>query len=82
MAKKLGEVTHWYDKLGVAVLKLTANLNKGDAIKVVRGDAEFEDTVSSMQVDHEDVESAKKGDEVALKLSQKAKQGSEIYLSE
>ena len=80
MAEKLvGKITHWYDKLGVAVVDLKAPLKAGDIIKVRKGEEEFEDSVVSMQIDHKEVSSAKKGDEVAIKLAQKAKEGAEIY---
>lgn len=77
--KQIGTVTHWYDKLSVAVVKLTGKLAKGEQIKVKKGDDEFEDTVSSIQIDHKDVASAKKGDEAAIKLSQKAREGAGIF---
>ncbi len=80
MAKKIGTVTHWYDKIGVAVVKLTGPLSKGDKIKVKKGDEEFEDTVSSLQIDHKDVDSAKKGADAAIKISHKAKEGAEVFL--
>ncbi|MBI5222005.1 MAG: hypothetical protein HY980_00710 [Candidatus Magasanikbacteria bacterium] len=79
MAKAIGKVIHWYDKIGVAVIKLASGLKKGDVIKVKKGDVEFDEAVSSMQIDHADVVSAKKGDEVAVKLSQKAKDDAEVY---
>lgn len=80
MAKKpVGKVVHWYDKLSVAVLNLNGALKVGDAIQIKRGDEEFEETIESMQVDHKSVSSAKKGDEVAIKLSQRAKEGAEIF---
>ena len=80
MAKQIGSVTHWYDKIGVAVVKLTGKLSKGDKIKVKKGDEEFEDAIASLQIDHKDVTSAKKGDDAAIKLSQRAKEGSEVHL--
>ncbi|OGF61937.1 hypothetical protein A2926_00435 [Candidatus Giovannonibacteria bacterium RIFCSPLOWO2_01_FULL_44_40] len=79
MEKEVGKITHWYDKIGVAVLDLSATLKAGDRVKVKKGEEEFEETISSMQVDHKEVSSAKKGDEVAVKLSQKAKEGAVIY---
>jgi len=72
---KVGTITHWYDKISVAVVKLTGVLKKGDRIKVEKGDEEFEDTVTSLQINHTDVDSAKSGDDAAIKLSQKAKEG-------
>ncbi|KKW20102.1 MAG: hypothetical protein UY63_C0001G0007 [Parcubacteria group bacterium GW2011_GWA2_51_10] len=79
--KQVGTVTHWYDKIGVAVVRLTGKLGKGDAIVVRKGDEEFEDTVASLQIDHEDVTAAKKGDDAAIKLSQRAKEGSGVFLA-
>jgi len=76
--KEIGKVTHWYDKIGVAVIKLSAGLKVGDTIKVRHGEEEFSATVDSMQIDHESVDKGKKGDEIALKLPQKAKDGSLI----
>lgn len=80
--KQIGTVTHWYDKLGVAVVKITGKLSKGNAVKIKKGDDEFEDTVSSIQIDHKDVVSAKKGDDAAIKLSQKVKEGAAVFLVE
>lgn len=77
--KETGVVTHWYDKIGVAVVKLKDTLKMGDKIKVKHGEVEFDDTILSMQVDHKDVPFGKKSDEVAMKLSGKAKEGSKIF---
>lgn len=81
MAKEIGKVSHWFDKINVAVIKLTGALKVGDTIKVTRGENEFEETVSSMQIDHTAVQSGKKGDEVAIKLSGKTKEGARISIS-
>lgn len=75
MEKEIGKVTHWYDKIGVAVVKLQSALKVGDRVKVKKGDEEFEDTVASIQIDHTEVVSAKKGDDAAVKLSHRAKEG-------
>jgi len=77
--KEVGKVIHWYDKIGVAVVRLVGALKKGDTIKVKRGEDEFEDTVASMQIDHVDVDAGKKGDEIAVKLSSKTKDGAVVY---
>ena len=79
--KQIGIVTHWYDKIGVVVVRLSGKLSKGDSIVVRKGDEEFKDTVASLQIDHEDVSSAKKGDDAAIKLSQRAKEGASVFLA-
>lgn len=80
--KEIGKVNHWYDKAQVAVVKLNGSIKVGDKIKIKKGDSEFEEIVSSMQVNHVTVGSGKKGDEVAIQLSQKTKEGAVIYSAE
>ena len=58
--KPIGKITHYYDKLGVAVINLSAALAAGDKIKLVGHGNEFTQEVDSMQVEHEKVEKAKK----------------------
>lgn len=80
MAKNnlIGKITHWYDKISVAVVKLDKALEVGDKIKVKHGNQEFEETITSMELNHQPVQSGKKGQEIAMKLSQKAGENSEI----
>lgn len=79
MDKEIGSVSHFYDKIGVMVVKLTDKVSVGDRIKVKRGDEEFEETIESMQIEHENIDKAKKGDEIAIKISGKTKEGAVVY---
>jgi len=77
---KIGKVTHYYDKIGVAIIELDANLANGDKIKFVRGGEDlFEQEVKSMQIEHDKVDSAKKGDVVGLKADKEIKDGAEVF---
>ena len=77
---KIGKVTHYYDKISVAVVELDGGLSKGDKIKFVRGGEDmFEQVVESMQVEHDQIDSAKKGDIVGLKVDQEVKEDAEVY---
>jgi putative protease len=77
---KVGKVTHFYDKIKVAVVELTGVLSVGDKIKFARGGEDmFEQVVESMQVEHEKIDTAKKGDIVGLKVDGEVKEGAEIY---
>lgn len=73
--RKIGKVLHYYDKIGVAVVKLENALEVGDKVKLSRGDDSFEQTVESMQLDHKSVEKGKKGEEIAMKVDKPAKEG-------
>lgn len=77
---KVGKVTHYYDKLSVAIVELTGTLSVGDKIKFSRGGEDmFEQEIGSMQIEHEQKDSAKKGDVIGLKVDSEVKEGAEVY---
>lgn len=77
---KIGKVTHFYDKIGVAIIELDGVLSKGDKIKFVRGGEDlFEQTVESIQIEHEKKDSASKGSVIGLKTEKEVKEGAEVY---
>lgn len=78
--KKIGKVTHYYDKIGVAIIELAGTLKVGDKIKFVRGEDELEQTVNSMQIERAGVESAKKGQVIGVKVDSLIKEGTTVYL--
>lgn len=79
MAKSVGKVAHYYDKIGVAALVLTSPLAAGDTIKIKGHDKEFTQTVSSMQINHKAVAKGKKGEDVAIKVEQPVKEKDEVF---
>lgn len=82
MAKTLiGEVAHFFGNINVAALKLSGELKVGDKISVEYKDGSvvLEQTVDSMQVEHAAVDSAKAGDDVAIKTSGKVHTGNLVY---
>jgi putative protease len=73
----IGKVTHFFDKISVAVLKLTGELKTGDKIRI-EADVPFVQTVSSMQVEHKPIEEAKAGDDVGMKTDRPCKDGDKV----
>lgn len=77
--EQVGKIIHYYDKIGVGVVRLEGILKVGDAIHVKGKASDFEQTVESMQLEHESVDSGNKGQEVAVKLNEKAHEGDIVY---
>jgi translation elongation factor EF-1alpha len=77
--KLLGKVDHYFDKINVAAMKLEDSLKVGDTIRIVGGSVAFTQQVASMQIEHESVNAAKKGDEVGFKVKQKVREGYRVY---
>jgi putative protease len=78
--KQIGKITHYFGKIGVGVLELEGKLKVGDTIVISGHSKEFEQAVDSMQVEHEQVTEAKKGDAVGLKTEQPVKEGDSVFL--
>jgi len=68
MEEQIGEVTHYYGQISVAVIQLSGDLKIGERISIIGHTTKFSQTVESMQVDHQPIETARAGDEIALKV--------------
>lgn len=75
---KVGNISHYYDRIGVAVVEVLAPIKVGDRIKITGHEREFEQEIASMQIEHENVEKAKKGDSIGLKVDQPVKKGDDV----
>lgn len=78
--KLIGKITHYFSHLGVAVLDLSDALKVGDTIRIAGGEnTDFTQTVDSMEIEHQKVQEAKKGDSVGMKVAQKVHEGYKVY---
>jgi putative protease len=77
--KKIGVVSHYFDKIRVAIVELKAPLAVGDKVCIRGGTTDFQQTVKSMQIEHEAVQRAKKGQSIGLKVTKRAREGNTVY---
>ena len=75
----VGEVSHWFGNINVAGIKLSGHLAVGDRVHIVGHTTDFEQEISSMQVENEDVTEAHAGDEIGVKLGSRARPGDEVH---
>ena len=76
---KVGTISHYYDHIAVGVVKVSRNLKVGDKIHIKGKTTDFNQEVTSMQVEHEQIQGAKKGDAIGMKVDQETKEGDEVY---
>ena len=78
--KLVGKVTHYFTNIGVAVVEVVkGELKIGDKIHIKGATSDFEQSIDSMQIEHQDVESAKKGKVFGLKVAQHVREGDDVY---
>ena len=81
MEQQVGKITHYFPKIGVAVVKLSGNLREGDEILVKGSHSAFRQTVTSMQVEHSSIAQAAPGQEIGMKVTQPVHVGDQVYRS-
>jgi ribosomal 50S subunit-recycling heat shock protein len=79
LGKKIGKVTHYFTNIGVGVIKLSATLKIGDKIKIKGTTTDFEQKVSSMQIEKDKIEEAKKGKSIGLKTKDHVRENDVVY---
>lgn len=75
----LGTVEGFFDKISVVAVKLTGSLKVGDIIEIGNEEDAVRQKVSSMQINRRDVEEAKEGDSVGIKLKYRVSPGTAVY---
>jgi putative protease len=77
---EIGIVRHYFDKIGVAAIDLTAGgMAVGDTIHVKGHTTDVTAAVVSMQIEHEIVQSAAKGKSVGIKLADKVREHDKVF---
>ena len=79
--KELGEVTHYFDRISVAVLKVKGPLKIGDSIRFASRQGDFVQMVISMQVNRKDILKAHKGSEIGLKTLRPVSVGDKVFMA-
>lgn len=77
--EQVGEVIHFYGKINVGVLRCAKPLKIGDKVHFLGSHTDFEQEITSMQMEHEAVEEVASGDEVAITVKQRVRRGDKIY---
>ena len=76
---QIGHITHFFSKISVAIVELTAPLSVGDRILVKGPATDFEQVVDSMQIEHQNVQRAETGQSIGLKTVQHVKEKDVVY---
>jgi putative protease len=76
---KIGDVSHYFTKIEVAVVDLTGKLKVGDEIMIKGATTDFTQKVESIQIEHDRIEEAGAGDSVGLLVRYRVRTGDEVF---
>ena len=80
--REVGAVAHYYTKIGVAVIELTDTLKVGATIHIKGATSDFNQKIDSMEIEHKNVEEAKKGESIGLKVKEHAREHDKVFVVE
>jgi putative protease len=80
MEEEIGRVTHYFSKIGVAVIEITAeSLKVGETIRIKGHSSDFTQSVESLQLEHLSVPEVKKGVSAGIKVKEHVREGDKVY---
>lgn len=77
--EKIGEVTHYFGKISVAVLKIDKGIKIGENLHFVGKHTDFSQEINSLQIEHQAVTEAEAGSDVAMKVKDRVRPGDTIF---
>jgi len=77
--KEIGRVSDFFARPVVAGIDLTAPLKVGDRIRIRGHTTDMELVVESMQIQNVNVDQAKAGDAVGIKVPERVRRGDRVY---
>ena len=78
--EQIGRISHYFGKIEVAAIELTeASLAVGDTIHIKGHTTDLTEKVDSIQIEHEQVQSAKKGDSIGIKVTDHVREHDLVY---
>lgn len=79
--KPIGEVTHFYGGLGVAIVKFRQDVPAGADVTFQGATTDFSQNLKSLELDRKPVMKAPKGKEIGIKVGKKVREGDGVYLN-
>jgi translation elongation factor EF-1alpha len=76
---RIGEITHYYNQINVAVIYLSGTIRIGDDIHILGRTTDYRQNVTSLQIEHQSIEEAGPSQEVALKVTRRVRKGDKVF---
>ena len=77
--QQVGIINEFFARINVAGVELSDTMRVGDTIHIKGHTTDLEQTVDSMQIEHDKVEEATAGQAVGIKVRDRVRQGDQVF---
>lgn len=77
---EIGKVADFFQKIGVVAIEVTSGeVSVGDTIRFSGHTTDFSQKIESMQIEHDSVQTAKPGDNVGIKVTERIRVHDKVF---
>jgi translation elongation factor EF-Tu-like GTPase len=77
--REVGRVSHFFGNINVAIIEVKDTISVGDQIFIKGPTTDIEQTVDSMEIEHEKVQQAKAGQSIGMKVNARVRENDIVY---
>jgi translation elongation factor EF-1alpha len=77
--REVGRVSHFFGKINVAIIEVKDIISVGDQILIKGPTTDIEQTVDSMEIEHEKVKQAEAGQSIGMKVKARVREKDIVY---
>jgi len=77
--REVGRVAHFFSRINVAVIEVKDTISVGDQILIKGPTTDIEQTIDSMEIEHEKVKQAEAGQSIGMKVNGRVRENDIVY---
>jgi len=77
--REVGRVSHFFGRINVAIIEVKDSISVGDQILIKGPTTDIEQTVDSMEIEHEKVKQAEAGQSIGMKVNARVRENDIVY---
>ena len=80
--REVGRVSHFFGRINVAIIEVKDIISVGDQILIKGPTTDIEQTIDSMEIEHEKVKQVEAGQSIGMKVNARVRENDIVYKKE
>ena len=77
--REVGRVSHFFGRINVAIIEVTDTISVGDQILIKGPTTDIEQTIDSMEIEHDKVKQVEAGQSIGMKVKSRVRENDIVY---